>query len=440
MSTMSASRYFDFSPTDRALAVLHDDAPFALQLDLEFDARLDTARLVEALRLVSRRHPILTATVDRFDARAQWRAGTTTPAFVDVADAPATMRRSFDSLDVTDLDLATGPTMVVAHLPCATSSRLVLGIHHAVADGRGLLLVLDDLRRSYVALATGDDHDVDVDWNPRTVASLFAAQGVTLDERARLTWDVVRRWTTTPRSTHADAPGDADASGRHTAIDLDDALIEALDARARTRGWRLNHVMLALLARSWSRAFGDEPASRAISGWLVSVDSRRQFHTARGVGNLSGLEPVTLTEVADIDLAQLIDESRVAFGSLTRQGAGLAADLMAPPTSLIPVEASDRATRDTIALRTTALRSTRLYSHTDRLPEELGDWGTTELKALRWLPPRRVAAPYVAFVLVRYRGVTAMTPFASTASLAPDDAATLAGQLRASLAELADSI
>ncbi len=440
MAAKVAPHYFDFSTTDRALALLHDDAPFAVQLGMDFDAQLDTARLVEALRLVTRRHPILSATVDRSEPSARWRAATTGPAFVEVADASAATSSSFDALDVGTLDLESGPTMLVAHLRDATRSRLVVGVHHAVTDGRGLLVVLDDLRQVYAALGGGDDHDVDVDWNPRTVESLLTGNRVTMDDRALMTWDLMRRWTTAPRSTHADAPREPDAPGRHLPIDLDDELVGTVDTLAWTRGWRLNHVMLALLARSWSRAFGDEPASPAISGWLVSVDCRRQFRTQRGVGNLSGLEPATLTDVASADLPQLIDEARAAFGLLTVRGSGLAADLVSPPTSLVQQDAVDRAMRDTIALRTATLRSSRLYSHTDRLPEKLGDWGATELTALRWLPPRRVAVPFVAFVLVRFRGVTTMTPYASPASLALAGAATLADELRLSLQEFVDSV
>jgi hypothetical protein len=437
MPTTSADRFFDFSPTDRALAALHDEAPFALQLGVDFDAELDTSRLVEALRLVARRHPILGATVDRSDPRPVWRPGTTTPAFLG-PDASTSL--SSDTLDASFLDLAIGPTMLVAHRLAATQSRLVIGLHHAVADGRGLLLVLDDLRRIYVALDAGVDPDVDVDWNPRNVESLLAAHQVTMDERARMMWDLMGRWASVPRSTHADAPGDADPASRHTVIELDDALLGTVEALALTRGWRLNHVMLASLARAWARAFDDDGGSESISGWLVSVDSRRPFRSTRGVGNLSGLEPATLTAVASTDLPGLVDQARMAFAPLGRRGAGLAADLVSPPLGLVPQDVVDRATRDTIASRTARLRSSRLYSHTDRLPEGLGDWGATQATGVRWLPPPRVAAPYVAFVLVRFRGVTTLTPYASTACLAPRSASTLADELRESLAEFVDSV
>jgi hypothetical protein len=93
--------------------------------------------------------------------------------------------------------------------------------------------------------------------------------------------------------------------------------------------------------------------------------------------------------------------------------------------------------RDTFSARTRTSRYSRLYSHTDRLPPTLGEWGHARATGLRWMAPSHIAPPYVAMVLVRFAGTTTITPFASTETLPPDVVAALAREVQAGLEELA---
>ncbi len=169
---MSApTTYFEFTPADRALAVLARDSPYLPQLEVELDGRLDPARLACVVDLLARRHPILGATVDPDAWRAEWCPATTAPEFMEMIDDGVPGRTSARSrILALPLDPASGPTCRAVLVHAGDRSRLVLGLHHAVGDGRALLCLLDDLRRLYVGLGADDHPVVDVDWSPRTGA------------------------------------------------------------------------------------------------------------------------------------------------------------------------------------------------------------------------------------------------------------------------------
>jgi hypothetical protein len=267
------------------------------------------------------------------------------------------------------------------------------------------------------------------------------AKGVSLDERWRETSELTQRWGGVPRSTHRDlsiadggaVTGPALADGT---MHFDDALVNSVDAGARRHGWRLNHVVLALLSRAWSRVVGCEPDEPSVSGWLVAVDCRRQFRLARGMGNLSGFEPVSMLNVESEDLLDVIESTRAAFEPLTGSGAGLAAEVMAPVARVTPPLVLDRAIRDSFDLRTRTLRYSRLYTHTDRVPASMAQWGSASATGMRWITPRCIAPPYIAIGLMRFGGVTSVTPEASLETLPADCAAALGVELQAGFEEL----
>lgn len=445
MSPRPVSRYFEFAPTDRAMAVLHEASPFTLHMGLDLDACLDPERLRGALERLARRHPILTATVDRSLDDARWVPGTIGPELVERVDDPGDRFLSADmhaALAASPLDPRTGPTCVLAHVREATGSRarLVFGVHHAVADARGTLLMLDDLRTFYCALRRGEDPVVDVDWTPRTLGALLDSRPERFDERARRAWDVARRWAAVPRSTHGDAADhtagtDGGQDDDERTIQFDDALVGAVEVAARTRGWRLNQVSLTLLARAWSRVFGREPVEPSVSGWLVTVDCRRQFGVERGAGNLSGLEPVSLKDVEAQDLLAAVDETRAAFAALGRDGAGLAAEIVTPPVR-VPPATLDQMMRETFAFRAETYRLSRLYT-TAVFDPALARWGDATATGLRWVAPDLIAPPYLTVALIRFGGATTMTTVAAPEVLPAGCTTALGTELHAGFEELA---
>jgi hypothetical protein len=443
MEKRPVHRYFEFAPTDRAMAVLDEDAPFTLHVGVEVDGPLDHERLRGALERLARRHPILTATVDRSADDPRWEPGTVVPELFEVFDETGdrVLSSRSSALTLRPLDAATGPTCALGHVHHANGerSRLVFGVHHAVADARAAIMMLDDLREFYAALERGDDPVVDVDWSPRTLGALLDAGRAALDARVRRVWDVGRRWAMVPRSTHRDASDQVGAAvgpaEAERTIRLDDALVGTVAAAARAHGWRLNPVMLTLLARAWSRVFGREPVEPSVSGWLVTVDCRRQFGVERGAGNLSGLEPVSLVDVETHDLMSAIEQTHRAFVDLGRDGAGLAAEVVAPGVR-IPSSMLDQSIRDTFALRTSVLRTSRLYSAAG-FPPSLARWGDAVVTELGWMPQDRMAPPYVTVVPVRFGGTTTVALFGAPGAFPAACTAALGSELQDGLEEVA---
>ncbi len=134
------------------------------------------------------------------------------------------------------LDVRTGPTCSLGHFHDATGSRsrLVFGVHHAVADARGTLMMLDDLRAFYAALQRGDEPVVDVDWSPRTLGALLDAGRERLDTRARRAGTSANGGRPCPGPRTATRPIVSLRSGaiRTTGmpIRLNDALVGAVEA------------------------------------------------------------------------------------------------------------------------------------------------------------------------------------------------------------------
>jgi hypothetical protein len=154
------------------------------------------------------------------------------------------------------------------------------------------------------------------------------------------------------------------------------------------------------------------------------------------VGNLSGLEPVSLVDIETMSLCETIDAVRREFIPLARSGAGMVADLASAGTGIAPAGVIDRAMRATFDLRTAAYRYTRFYSHLDALPDSLVDWGGTEALGVRWSHDAPSAPPYVAMLLVTFRGTTTLTVVAPRATLPPARARALADRATGALGEV----
>jgi hypothetical protein len=431
MVARAGSRYFELSVTDRVLALITASTGAAPHLVLELGTPLDRTLLARAVNLIAEQHPILTCTVDIHAPGARWEPGGTAPVLA-WAHSPT---------ETAALDAGRGPTCHVVHEQTATGHRLRFGVHHAVADGVGLLLLADDLRRLYCALAEDEDHRPDVDWNPRTLPALLDAHRIGIGERTRLAWDAGVRWNRVPRSTHGVPDGpphvgtrplrDPSVAPWSCSADILDHIV----AIGRDRGWRRAPVAVASLAAAWSRAFGDEPGPAA-SVWFNGVNCRRQLGTSRGIGNLSGFEPVTLHDVAARPLPDIVDEATVAFTPFRDLGAGMVGELGAPLLDVVPTALLDRAAEVTFEQRAQESRWTRALSVVD-IPETLADWGDVHAVAGWCEPVRTMTGPSTAFVVTRFHGRLCYTPAASEDALGTDDTDRLFGELDTVHAELA---
>jgi hypothetical protein len=193
-------------------------------------------------------------------------------------------------------------------------------------------------------------------------------------------------------------------------------------------------VVVAALAAAWSRTFGDEPGPNA-SVWLNTVNCRRQLRTPRGIGNLSGFEPVTLHDVSARALPDVVDEATRAFTRFRGLSAGMIGEIGAPLLELLPSPLLDRVMETTFELRAQESRWTRVASVVD-IPETFADWGDVQAVAGWCEPVRNMTGPSVAFLVTRFRGTASCTPVASDAALSAGDAERLFRELDTVLAEL----
>jgi hypothetical protein len=403
------------------MALVGERSSATPHLALDLSGPLVADALAHAVELLGRRHPIVTCTVEPHVTAARWTPASTGPA-LGVAEM---------STSLPEIDLVRGPVCRVLYERTTGSCRLRVGVHHAIADATGILVLADDLRRIYTALAEGRTPIADVDWSPRSIRALLDAHDVGPRERARLAFEGQDRWARVQRSTHLDAarepaPERANA-GERVPLALSADTIDAIVAADPRRGWRPNHVLLAALARSWQQVIGHAPGGPATSGWLVGVNCRAPLGMARGVGNLSGFEPVAFDAGSGRSLTATVDSVRDALTPLRGLGAGMAGELAASYGSsfldLTPPELLSRAMETIFGMRADVSRLTRVYTPVI-VPDSLADWGSARALDAWWEPVTRVADPYVALVPTRFQRSILLTSIASNESL-PD------GELRA---------
>jgi hypothetical protein len=184
-----------------------------------------------------------------------------------------------------------------------------------------------------------------------------------------------------------------------------------------------------LLAIAWLRVIGHESTLPSTSSWLVGVNCRRPFGTSRGIGNLSGFEPVCLSDIETRALPDLVDDVRDAFMPFRRLGAGMVGELSAPLLQLAPPRMLHSAIQVAFEMRAQISRSTRIYTALE-VPDSFGEWDDARAIAAWCEPAPRVSSPYVALVVARFRGAITFTPIASPEVLSPTEADALIGEIR----------
>ena len=106
---------------------------------------------------------------------------------------------------------------------------------------------------------------------------------------------------------------------------------------------------------------------------------------------------------------------------------------LAPPVLL------HRAMETLAGARASLSRSTRMYSAVV-IPDSLATWGDVRGLAAWCEPATRVAEPYLAFVVTRFRGAIVLTPIASAETLTPGEVAATISTAHEELARLARSV
>ena len=231
------------------------------------DGPLDVPALQAAFAALIRRHESLRTTfsVDGGEPSQTIRDREIPLEVIDVsgrADAEAAAAASADALVREPFDLSAGPLLRAALIRMAPASHLLaLSLHHIVADGWSMEVLLSDLSRSYERMQHGDAPDLP----PLAVRYVdFAAwqrHQLSGDKRAQLLayWrdhlrgapDLLRLPTDRPR------PATQSFAGGVERFVIDAELAAALRGLARARGATLFQTLLALVQGLLHRYSGD---------------------------------------------------------------------------------------------------------------------------------------------------------------------------------------
>ncbi|HKX73955.1 MAG TPA: hypothetical protein VJR05_01030 [Acidimicrobiia bacterium] len=403
----AAGGYFEISPTDRSMAMLDLVSRVSFHVVCDLAGPLEIELLGRCWDRLGRLHPILTCRADlKVDTRWQPTVGIGEVKLVhgqQVEDLTAVeVGRSLDPVE--------GPLVFLTAISGDSSFRLVLGAHHAAFDGLAGVQLVDDLRRLYREETNADPSP---DWTPRTVRSALRAHPMRGADRFTVAASSFDRWGRLPASQHARPEWIDGAGSGYVTIDLGPALA-ALEERRRQRGWPMEAVLVGLLERAWTERFGE--GEGPVSGWLVAYDLRPSLGLNRGMGNLSGTEPVLLHVPASLE--ETIDQASARIAAWKSRRPGLGPELAAAAWSWLPpallnqgAEAMLRAGRDR--------GYTRTLSNLGRLPERLADWGETRMEAITIVCPMW-EPPYTPFVTYAYRGTSYLTARLSPNGLSPD--------------------
>jgi NRPS condensation-like uncharacterized protein len=322
---------------DRAVTFLSPMADLMIQLELEFDGRLDAERLAAAMRLAMDARPELGCRLrptwwggwwERLDDAAM-RAG-----FEVAADEVA-----YEAFRVRPNDPERGPQVRACLWPAPGGDRLLLKVCHEVADAGGTKAVGALVAGTYARLAREPGYAPE----PR------------IDRAARSAWQLVRRvplralpgiWLDSIRETWRGAhpPGTvrlpvADRPEGQPAFvvrDLGPERVAALRGYGRARGATLNDLLVAAVLRVLDAA-GLRGPGAALR--LVTTADMRRWHLPPGhppvIANLSAM----LFDRWDIEpsagFEAVLDAVSARYRRRKERGIGLAAFVGSVPVAKV---------------------------------------------------------------------------------------------------------
>ena len=400
---MTQPGYFELSPTDRSLAILDGTSPVTFHAIWDLIGHIDHKSLGSAWHALTRLHPILTCQTNVV-VDSEWRPGPH-PAEITFISGDSGVDEATSSESTAHLNPTAGPIVRLTAITRPDGYRMVLAAHHAAFDGAASVQLIDDLRRIYLARCAGRPESSAPDLSPRTVKAALQQYGISLTVRRRLITQAFDRWRKLPTSDHVDPfPGDIAAANGHVSIDLGPAL-NSLEEKRRRNNWPMDAVLVGLLERAWNEVFGTTPDGAGV--WLVSSNLRPNLGLKGGIGNLVGVEAITMRQPAGRSLVDLIEEAAAEIAVTRLDFPGVGAELMArswawtPPTVLnMGVEAMIRAGKQR--------RYTRILSNLGRLTDSLTDWGEARLEGLKYLGPM-TDGPYCLFVVMTHAGSSSLT-------------------------------
>ena len=378
--------YFAVSPTDRSMAILDRTSPVAFHVIWDLLGTVDREALDLAWQDLATVHPILGCAFD-IDRDSTWRPGRQLPPIRLVDEGRA------GGLAL-PIDLSREAVVRLSAVEIADGFRFVLAAHHAAFDGVASVVLLEDLRSLYVSRVSDAHQPPQADWSSRTVEGLGPQNRLGFFERQSVVARGLDRWRRLPVSTHVDPSSSAPdaAATDYVAFEVG-SVLASFEEQRRRRNWSVDAVLVGILEAAWIETFG---SGAGASGWLVAQDLRPGFGVSRGLGNLSGVEPVAIRAPHLRPIELLIEQAAAEMAITKSNSPGLGPELMARAWAWMPTQLLNRGVEWMIQ---SGLRSryTRSLSNLGRLPSSLNEWGEAEMATIRFVGPM-AKAPYTSFI------------------------------------------
>jgi len=385
--------YFDLSPTDRSMAILDRTSPVAFHVLWDLVGPVDFEALDWAWQALTRVHPILGCTVD-IQADATWHPGMDLAPIRRLEGGEKQDQLISDAVGL-PMDIRSGPPVRLTAIEEATDTlRLVLAAHHAAFDGVASVLLLEDLRRIYLDRVSAPGPAQVPDLSPRTVREALRHARLPVLTKQSIVGKSLDRWRRVPPSTHIDpSAGPSEVATDYVTIDMS-PILSALDEQRRRNSWSVDAVLIGLLEAAWTETFGRE--SQGASVWLVAHDLRPGLGAKRGIGNMSGTEPIAIRQPEARPVERVIEQAAVEMAAIKSSFPGLGPELMATSWAWMPSAVLNRGA-DAMIRRGQRQRYTRTLSNLSRLPDSLTDWGPARMDRIRFLGPL-AQGPYNSFI------------------------------------------
>ncbi len=308
--------------------------PWSIHLELHLQKRIDEERLRAAIRHAQRLHPLARARLRPYHAGSlsySWEIGERSdvePLRVRAADNGqelAELRAELLSASV-PLDVSPGFRLLLVRVP--DGDRLLINLHHAVADGLSAFRIMTSIVRRY---AGEEDPVPGVDpLAVRDLRSLAAAQSLRERmERLGLFAEYLMRSTTAPvrvngRGVPAGDPDEAPGYGVHLLGLTAEETARFLASRRKPA--TINDMLLAGLAltiREWNRDTGGRTGKISM---MMPVNLRPREWWFEVVSNFSSYVNVILDESDQRDFAAAV--SAVCRQTVRLKEAGAAGTLI----------------------------------------------------------------------------------------------------------------
>ncbi len=278
--------------------------PWSIHLELQLEKRIDEERLRAAIAHAQRLHPLARARLRPYHAGSlsySWEIGDQSdvePLRVRQAETErdlAELRAELLSASV-PLNVSPGFRLLLARAP--DGDRLMINLHHAVADGLSAFRIMTSIVRHYAG-ETDPVPDVDP-FAVRDLRSLAATQSLRERlERLGLFAEYLMRSTTAPvrvngRGAPPGDPDDAPGYGVHLLPFTAEETARFLAARRKPA--TVNDMLLvglALTIRAWNRETGGRTGKISV---MMPVNLRPREWWFEVVSNFSSYVNVILDE------------------------------------------------------------------------------------------------------------------------------------------------